>query len=163
MSAAIDATSQKRCEELCDVSRSIGKAAALLRAAATTLRADGDRGGKDIKLRKIAASLVDEARLILRDPIPDGLESEHPDASEIENDLYRLYSQVLMLASALGSERAIDGDGVCICPEADALELASEFAGIDNGEGLYARIEQIARDVLVAGSRSSKRGTEARR
>jgi hypothetical protein len=161
MSAAIDETGQERCNALCAIGEKLGKAANLLQAAAITLHSD--KSSEDVKLRRIAGALTNEARALLRDAAPDGIDGGGlANAIEIESDIFRLYSQVLILASTLASEKAVSGDEVCDYPEADALELAGEFAGADCGEGLYGRINKLAGDVLVAGTPSSKCGTEAR-
>jgi len=72
------------------------------------------------------------------------------DTNEIDSDLFRLYSQVLVIASTL-SRAAVHGDDMCTYPEADALELAAEFVGTATDEGLYGRLEQMARDVYMSG------------
>ena len=118
----------------------VAKAGTLLKAAATTLSLDEK---SDTNLRRIAASLIREAKTKLRSVL-DGIGIENCVDADVSSDVYRLYSQVLVLASVLSRDEAVDGEDICDFPEVDALELASEFAGTDAQEGLSFRFQEMA-------------------
>jgi len=140
--ALITDAAQRRCEELGTVGERVGDVGKLLCAAATALRAE--QSANSATLRKVVLDLTREAKQLLRGTI--ALENQDT-MGETDCELYRLYSHILVIEATL-TGNAVDGDRMCTCPEADALELASEFAGVDNSGGLSGQIDRLSGDVL---------------
>ncbi len=142
-------------DALLETQESLQAAAALVRSAALTVRSVAYATARQPATQSLTLS-----RTRLRDAL-DALEdvpNEFLDDIDLNNEVYKLYGLVLVVAHVFESDTPLDTEDVVNQPLADALDLVAERIGENEDEGLtrnvvellYSKFPQFAADILTS-------------